>query len=140
MRDDLKNYTFEYKEHSVICNLTTLGKHFQGVSVCRPEDYDMESQLTGEYIAHMKALLHACSYFCNRAKGEYDSLKRLYYSASKEEQLSKLGLRLYREMKDLEEDYLDLIYLKKRYTESLKEYLKEKEKFYSSLRLRRAAE
>jgi len=119
------------------CTLTDNGVKYNGFAFCHPTDMDMKSQKTGEEIAYNRALISALKAKKKELKLELRGLLGYYYAIQHNPQFNPKSYEakmLYRQIRMRQDDIesvdegiggLELY---------IKSYIKEKDKFYESIR------
>ena len=135
---------FEYnpETHMTFCSIERNGKVFIGEAFCHKDDWDMESEKTGcqiaECRANIKMLIHIRD---NEIKSALRALYQYYYTINKSKKFNEKSYEfkmLKRQIKRLEND---LSIIRKELAEEkefLKTYITGKNKFYKTLRDKRA--
>lgn len=138
-----KKPTYEWlqDEGKAICKIYWEHQVFTGIAQCHPDDEDMKSRLTGQFIAEARATLKYLSFVKNYdLRPQLKSLKQLYYSANRSSQYSKkdyLSKMLYRHIRDLENDIIAINERIVGLKQTLSEYLTNKEEYYQQIRKNR---
>lgn len=134
----MKQPVYSYSDGTASCIMYYDNKEFIGTTSCYPEDEDMESSLTGYYIAEMRALLKVLKYKKNyEMRPQLSSLNQLWYTMNSSKQFNRQGYEakmLRRQIKMYEEDIKaikeEIAFIEK----SIKTFIDEKDILYKRLR------
>lgn len=134
----MKKPIYNYSDGTASCTMFYDNKSFTGTTSCYPEDKDMESALTGYYIAEMRALIKVLKYKKNfEMRPQLASLNQLWYSMNRSYQFNKKSYEtkmLRRQIKMYEADIKavneDIAFVE----QSIKNFINEKDILYKRLR------
>lgn len=120
------------------CIITYKNQQFHGYATCHPDDYDFESEKTGQTIAEYRAEIMLIKHIRNNEiRPAYEAIRHLYLSLPtskihdpKSYESHRIRREYYRLQNDLAAANNRLAQLK----ENLKWYIAEKENFYQKIR------
>lgn len=125
------------------CLLTDYKNHFySGVAQCHPDDEDMMSEKTGYEIAFTRAKIHALQGYKNELRLKLSSLNQLYYSMKHSTHFNEKSYEnkmLQRQIKLINFDITTTQEMIANEQQKLKEYINNKDEFYTKVRNRRKA-
>lgn len=137
---------YYYKEeHTYYCIIEDADENsFVGVAVCHEDDWDMESEKVGYFIAGTRAQIKLLQHFKkNVLKQELKALNNLYYSMNRSKYFNPKSYeakRMFRHMNMLQDDIEYVDNTLKVVKEELRNYLVKKEEFRQDIRKLRAAQ
>ena len=136
-------FYFNEGDGSSLCIISTKNKTYVGSAQCLDADRDMMSEKTGCEIAYHRAIIHSLEDHLQDIKGELAGLKKYYYSVNQSkyyEENSYMANMLRSQIEQREDDIKMTKSLIKEEKEYLKEYMKNKAKFYEKIRQNRKAD
>lgn len=134
-------YEWDESLGAAYCVLTYNNIKFKGEAICHPDDKDMQSKLTGQTIAEIRAMIKYLRHIRdNEIKPKLAALKQFYYSINRSKEYNKKSYEsrmLYRQIRNYEKD-LDAIKEEiARITNFMNEYITTKEAQYQLIRQHR---
>lgn len=136
-------YLWDEERGIATCILYYKNLEFKGVAFCHPEDKDMQSKLTGQTIAEWRAMRKYFRHMRdNELKPQLKALKQLYYAMNRSKQFNPKSYEskmLYSHIQNIKFDLNTINNNLAQLSQNLREYLKDKEDIYQSLRKMRQA-
>ena len=134
-------HQYDPETHEAICILTYGDFKFVGTAICHPEDYDMESEKTGQTIAYLRAAIKYYQHLKNNEiYPKLAALKQYYYSINQSKQFDKNSYEvrmLQRQIRNYEDDLVVVRCSLAQLQKNLREFIKIKEDMYSKVRTNR---
>lgn len=125
------------------CTITVKGKEFIGVAYCHPDDEDMKSQKTGQFIAEMRATVAYLTHVRdNELKPQLSALNQLYSNMKFSKKFNPNSYENYMLQRQIQLITSELTTIKQNLVllkQGIKEYIKGKDNFYEAIRQRRQA-
>lgn len=139
----VKEPYFEKQDHTYLCGIVDdIGNIFIGEAKCHPDDQDLESELVGYLIASKRAVLRILKHHVkNELKPTLKTFNHLYDSMRQSKHFnykSYEAKRIYRTIKDIEEEINTFKEMIKNTEEELKEYIISKDNLRTKIREMRA--
>lgn len=139
----VKEPYFEKQDHTYLCGIVDdIGNIFIGEAKCHPDDQDLESELVGYSIASKRAVLRILKHHVkNELKSTLKTFNHLYDSMRQSKHFnykSYEAKRIYRTIKDIEEEIDTFKEMIKNTEEELKEYIISKDNLRTKIREMRA--
>lgn len=122
------------------CILSDGEKVFTGFAQCHPDDKDMSSEKTGCEIAFRRARINALRGYRDELKIKLKALNQLFYSMNKSYRFNKKSYEnkmLQRQIRMIDFDLTTTKEMIATEEQSLRQYLSDKDKFYTKTRIRR---
>ena len=122
------------------CILSDGEKVFTGFAQCHPDDKDMSSEKTGCEIAFRRARINALRGYRDELKIKLKALNQLFYSMNKSYRFNEKSYEnkmLQRQMRMIDFDLTTTKEMIATEEQSLRQYLSDKDKFYTKTRIRR---
>ena len=122
------------------CILSDGEKVFTGFAQCHPDDKDMSSEKTGCEIAFRRARINALRGYRDELKIKLKALNQLFYSMNKSYRFNEKSYEnkmLQRQIRMIDFDLTTTKEMIATEEQSLRQYLSEKDKFYTKTRIRR---
>lgn len=127
----------ELKEAACIITDSRTGIIYKGKATCHPDDYDMASEKTGCEIASRRAVIKALQGYKKELNIKLSTLNNLYYNMKHSTHFNPKSYEnkmLQRHIQMIKNDLATTKEMLVEEQESLREYLKIKEKLYTTLR------
>lgn len=139
----VKEPYFEKQDHAYLCGIVDdIGNIFIGEAKCHPDDQDLESELVGYSIASKRAVLRILKHHVkNELRPTLKTFNHLYDSMRQSKHFnykSYEAKRIYRTIKDIEEEINTFKEMIKNTEEELKEYIISKDNLRTKIREMRA--
>ena len=133
---------FNWDENAGVasCILSDGEKVFTGFAQCHPDDKDMSSEKTGCEIAFRRARINALRGYRDELKIKLKALNQLFYSMNKSYRFNKKSYEnkmLQRQIRMIDFDLTTTKEMIATEEQSLRQYLSDKDKFYTKTRIRR---
>lgn len=122
------------------CILSDGEKVFTGFAQCHPDDKDMSSEKTGCEIAFRRARINALRGYRDELKIKLKALNQLFYSMNKSYRFNEKSYEnkmLQRQIRMIDFDLTTTKEMIATEEQSLRQYLSDKDKFYTKTRIRR---
>ena len=122
------------------CILSDGEKVFTGFAQCHPDDKDMSSEKTGCEIAFRRARINALRGYRDELKIKLKALNQLFYSMNKSYKFNEKSYEnkmLQRQIRMIDFDLTTTKEMIATEEQSLRQYLSDKDKFYTKTRIRR---
>ena len=122
------------------CILSDGEKVFTGFAKCHPDDRDMSSEKTGCEIAFRRARINALRGYRDELKIKLKALNQLFYSMNKSYRFNEKSYEnkmLQRQIRMIDFDLTTTKEMIATEEQSLRQYLSDKDKFYTKTRIRR---
>ena len=122
------------------CILSDGEKVFTGFAQCHPDDKDMSSEKTGCEIAFRRARINALRGYRDELKIKLKALNQLFYSMNKSYRFNEKSYEnkmLQRQIRMIDFDLITTKEMIATEEQSLRQYLSDKDKFYTKTRIRR---
>ena len=122
------------------CILSDGEKVFTGFAQCHPDDRDMSSEKTGCEIAFRRARINALRGYRDELKIKLKALNQLFYSMNKSYRFNEKSYEnkmLQRQIRMIDFDLTTTKEMIATEEQSLRQYLSDKDKFYTKTRIRR---
>ena len=133
---------FNWDENAGVasCILSDGEKVFTGFAQCHPDDKDMSSEKTGCEIAFRRARINALRGYRDELKIKLKALNQLFYSMNKSYRFNEKSYEnkmLQRQIRMIDFDLTTTKEMIATEEQSLRQYLSDKDKFYTKTRIRR---
>lgn len=122
------------------CILSDGEKVFTGFAQCHPDDKDMSSEKTGCEIAFRRARINALRGYRDELKIKLKALNQLFYSMNRSYKFNEKSYEnkmLQRQIRMIDFDLTTTKEMIATEEQSLRQYLSDKDKFYTKTRIRR---
>lgn len=122
------------------CILSDGEKVFTGFAQCHPDDKDMSSEKTGCEIAFRRARINALRGYRDELKIKLKALNQLFYSMNRSYRFNEKSYEnkmLQRQIRMIDFDLTTTKEMIATEEQSLRQYLSDKDKFYTKTRIRR---
>ena len=122
------------------CILSDGEKVFTGFAQCHPDDRDMSSEKTGCEIAFRRARINALRGYRDELKIKLKALNQLFYSMNRSYKFNEKSYEnkmLQRQIRMIDFDLTTTKEMIATEEQSLRQYLSDKDKFYTKTRIRR---
>ena len=122
------------------CILSDGEKVFTGFAQCHPDDKDMSSEKAGCEIAFRRARINALRGYRDELKIKLKALNQLFYSMNKSYRFNEKSYEnkmLQRQIRMIDFDLTTTKEMIATEEQSLRQYLSDKDKFYTKTRIRR---
>lgn len=122
------------------CILSDGEKVFTGFAQCHPDDKDMSSEKTGCEIAFRRARINALRGYRDELKIKLKALSQLFYSMNRSYKFNEKSYEnkmLQRQIRMIDFDLTTTKEMIATEEQSLRQYLSDKDKFYTKTRIRR---
>ena len=121
------------------CILSDGEKVFTGFAQCHPDDKDMSSEKTGCEIAFRRARINALRGYRDELKIKLKALNQLFYSMNRSYRFNEKSYEnkmLQRQIRMIDFDLTTTKEMIATEEQSLRQYLSDKDKFYTKTRIR----
>ena len=122
------------------CILSDGEKVFTGFAQCHPDDKDMSSEKTGCEIAFRRARINALRGYRDELKIKLKALNQLFYSMNRSYRFNEKSYEnkmLQRQIRMIDFDLTTTKEMIATEEQNLRQYLSDKDKFYTKTRIRR---
>ena len=122
------------------CILSDGEKVFTGFAQCHPDDKDMSSEKTGCEITFRRARINALRGYRDELKIKLKALNQLFYSMNRSYRFNEKSYEnkmLQRQIRMIDFDLTTTKEMIATEEQSLRQYLSDKDKFYTKTRIRR---
>lgn len=136
-------FTYDAETHTTTCTIRSGNKIYTGTSQCHQDDYDFESQKTGEVLAHFRAVYSECLSDREEINAQIKILNHVYDAMMRNPKVDKTSpecslvrkqIKLLKREKEYINDTMQHI------KAELKYLIKAKDELYTRVRQRRAEE
>lgn len=133
---------FNWDENAGVasCILSDGEKVFTGFAQCHPDDRDMSSEKTGCEIAFRRARISALRGYRDELKTKLKALNQLFYSMNRSYRFNEKSyenVMLQRQIRMINFDLATTKEMIATEEQSLRQYLSDKDEFYTKTRIRR---
>ena len=133
---------FNWDENAGVasCILSDGEKVFTGFAQCHPDDKDMSSEKTGCEIAFRRARINALRGYRDELKIKLKALNQLFYSMNRSNRFNEKSYEnkmLQRQIRMIDFDLTTTKEMIATEEQNLRQYLSDKDKFYTKTRIRR---
>ena len=131
-------YLWDEERGIASCIIYYNNLEFKGTAFCHPEDKDMQSKLTGQTIAEWRAMRQYFRHMRdNELKPQLKALKQLYYAMNRSKEFDPKSYQskmLYRHIQYIKMDLDTINNNIATLSQNLRDYIKNKDNVYQSLR------
>lgn len=134
---NLPMFDWDNERGSASCLLTDGEKVYTGFALCHPEDMDMAGEKTGCEIALRRAKINALRGYRDELKIQLKTLNQLYYSMNKSNKFNEKSYENKMLQRQINRINFDLTTTKEMIVsekQELRDYLQQKEEFYTKIR------
>lgn len=132
--------TFVLEGNEIKCILSVDGYNYIGIAKCCPEDEDMQSEKTGQYISYQRALIKCFKHNLSIVKIQKKEIQNFYNSIKNAKNFNEHGFverKLRREIHELNQEIIYFKALIEGNTNALKDFIIQKDTFYKKIRNKR---
>lgn len=134
----IPQYIYNKEKHEAICILNDGIQQYIGIAICDPTDLDMESEKTGLYIAEQRALIKVLEITRDKLIAQIQEAKHVEsLFVTKNLKTLEIDILFRRELSQLNLDLTTIRQSLQQTRNSLRNYLKTKDDFYTQVRKHR---